>query len=667
MGSDCGWVSDVLFTPDPPPTVRIEPHEQTIYEGEPAVLHAAITGATPAWYSWSADYYGEFTQSDTMKFFPFAADTPINSVMVTTDSGSTLTDTATVHVKRALVGQRAMVGQPVQMKLSSTEKPDSVYWIKDENQLTDTTNLHGCTTTYLRIAAAQASDAGIYNVNTYNTRSSWNSSSYANLKTLAKNPIIGWGFTEDNVYYGESPQEIYTTPDLRDAVAISTSRSFSLALMADGTVQFWGLGDFPTPDGPPDYLFDVKAIGAGDSYGIALKNDGTVQLWVAIPLFPGDEGTLPDTFTDITAISAGSGHYLGLKRNRTVVAGGGNDNGECDVPADLKDVVTIAAGGMHSLAVTKSGRVVAWGNNDYAQLMPPHGLGGVIAIAAGDQHSLALRSDGTVAAWGDNSYGQCAVPRGLKGVVAIAAGAIHSVALTATGQVVTWGGYYSQDQEIDSVSVPIGLRNVARIAAGGGHTVALIFAPTVVGIPQVTMFDNPAFSLIRVDVGGRGPFSYQWRVNGHSIPHANKATLTVQTPASAQQPAARFKYDVVVRNKYGSDISQAVTVPALDSGDSSFGSILQTFTGGGDVLMLPPPMPLQTAILPVAELTITRQNESLVLSWTMPGCILESTDAIEGPFSTSALLQPAMVNGTNQVTVPITSEQKFYRLRATSN
>ena len=79
--------------------------------------------------------------------------------------------------------------------------------------------------------------------------------------------------------------------------------------------------------------------------------------------------------------------------------------------------------------LTRGGTVVAWGGNSEGQTTVPAGLSGVVAIAAGGLHTVALKQDGTVVAWGDNGNGQTTVPAGLSGVVAIAAGGSHTVAL----------------------------------------------------------------------------------------------------------------------------------------------------------------------------------------------------------------------------------------------
>src|SRR5204862_267054 len=82
------------------------------------------------------------------------------------------------------------------------------------------------------------------------------------------------------------------------------------------------------------------------------------------------------------------------------------------------------------------GTVVAWGGNNYGQTNVPIGLSGVTATAAGGLHTVALKSDGTVVAWGYNGSGETTVPAGLSGVTAITAGGYHTVALKSDGTVV---------------------------------------------------------------------------------------------------------------------------------------------------------------------------------------------------------------------------------------
>ncbi len=190
---------------------------------------------------------------------------------------------------------------------------------------------------------------------------------------------------------------------------------------------------------------------------------------------------VPAVASNIVALASGLNHILALRQDGRVVGWGADQMGQCDVPPGLPGAVAVAAGGVHSLALTESGSVVAWGDNTAGQTNVPAGLTNVIAISAGLTHSLALRADGTVAAWGGNADGETEVPPGLSNVVAISAGGSHSVALRADGTVLAWGSN-SRGQ----AQVPDGLGNVAVVSAGGLDTLALRADGVVVGWGDAT-------------------------------------------------------------------------------------------------------------------------------------------------------------------------------------
>lgn len=89
--------------------------------------------------------------------------------------------------------------------------------------------------------------------------------------------------------------------------------------------------------------------------------------------------------------------------------------------------------------LTRGGTVIAWGGNGEGQRAVPAGLNNVVAVGAGANHTVALKQDGTVVAWGENTSGQSTVPVGLRDVVSVAAGFAHTVALKTDGAVVAWG------------------------------------------------------------------------------------------------------------------------------------------------------------------------------------------------------------------------------------
>ena len=235
------------------------------------------------------------------------------------------------------------------------------------------------------------------------------------------------------------------------------------------------------------------------------------------------------------AISAGGYHTLALTTAGTVVAWGGNQFGQCMVPANLNGVIAIAAGGGdnpslhgHSLALKSDGTVVAWGDDRLGQSTVPADLSGVIAIAAAWGSSLALKSDGTVVAWGWDVYGQCTVPANLSGVIALAGG---------------WG------------------RILALQADGPSGPVRILTHPFGQSVPGGTRVQ------LSVAAVGAGPLHYQWRFAppgqpARDIPGATSATLVLATATAANSG----QYSVRVWNATSSAQSQPAYLAVLATG-----------------------------------------------------------------------------------------------------
>jgi alpha-tubulin suppressor-like RCC1 family protein len=260
----------------------------------------------------------------------------------------------------------------------------------------------------------------------------------------------------------------------------------------------------------------------------------------------GETAPCSQGLSGVTAIAAGADHSFALLSTGTVVAWGtglGNGTTETsDVPVavcavgetapcanHLGGVTAIAGGEIHSLALLSSGTVVAWGGNSEGQLgngnttnstvpVEVKGLSGVVAVSAGGEHSLALLSNGTVMAWGSNGFGQlgdggeaksdvpvavCAAgekapcAKKLEGVRAVSAGRFHALALLSNGTVMAWGnngvgqlgdGSHTGPESCGTPPVqpcaksPVkvsGLSSVGAIAAGGQHSMALLASGSV--------------------------------------------------------------------------------------------------------------------------------------------------------------------------------------------
>jgi alpha-tubulin suppressor-like RCC1 family protein len=359
--------------------------------------------------------------------------------------------------------------------------------------------------------------------------------------------VLAWG------YYGIPPKPgpFFATPTpvaenaaLGTAVQVADGDDHTLVLLKNGTIVSWGsasagqLGGGLIVDARRDTPTNVVGISsatmvsAGRSFSLALLRDGTIRSWGTDKF--GNLGTTagatsncngptqcawsPVTVSGITGanpatdISAGYAHSLAVLKDGKVMAWGNNTSGQLGqnprsiqtsaTPqpvlvgpgAPLGDVIQVSAGGSypacgyavagHSLALRKDGTVMAWGANCNGQLasksksnsatpieVKAPGASGTLTpltrvaeVAAGGAHSLALLSNGTLMAWGNDQYGQLgygkvsksstsrhARPvqvevRGtngtlapLTGVVAIGAGQFDSYARQADGTVWAWG------------------------------------------------------------------------------------------------------------------------------------------------------------------------------------------------------------------------------------
>jgi alpha-tubulin suppressor-like RCC1 family protein len=97
-----------------------------------------------------------------------------------------------------------------------------------------------------------------------------------------------------------------------------------------------------------------------------------------------------------------------------VVCWGRNDNGQCDVPADLDRVSAISCGWDFTAALSRDGVVRCWGQNSSGHCNIPADLGKVVSLSCGRLHVAALTEDGRLVCWGDNGSGQCTVSSDLQ-------------------------------------------------------------------------------------------------------------------------------------------------------------------------------------------------------------------------------------------------------------
>src|SRR5437773_2413717 len=246
------------------------------------------------------------------------------------------------------------------------------------------------------------------------------------------NPTIGVGQTQQ-----------FTANGALTPTAVAGGGFHACMRLPDGTVQCWGRNNFGQLGNGDGNLADSSVpvavrglttatrVVTGDSHTCALLGDGTVQCWGV-----GDSGQRGDgTFNNIStvpvavvglsnavAVAARGYHSCALLGDGTVQCWGRNAEGQL--------------GDGSSIGTRAPTRVI--------------GITGALAVSGGFQHTCALLSDGTVQCWGRNAEGQLgdgtttssSTPvrvGGVTGAVAVSAGILHTCALLANGTVKCWG------------------------------------------------------------------------------------------------------------------------------------------------------------------------------------------------------------------------------------
>ena len=325
----------------------------------------------------------------------------------------------------------------------------------------------------------------------------------AALALLADGSVVGWGDdTYGQIGDGGSGESLVPIPARElphGIVAIDVGGSHSLALLANGTVLAWGedaSGQLGVPPGgletcfinscrrtpaPVPGLSSVVAISTSESSNLALLADGTVMGWgddrygqvgdgtgiasgcrcVPTPVaVPGVKGAM--------AISSGTEGGAALLADGSVRDWGTNIEGQIGNG-------TIAAGGCYCVGPTAVS-----------------GLTGVKALTGGSRFRLALLADGTLRGWGANNVGQLGQGSTSESVTvpalaapsisarAVSSGSFHTLALLDSGAVSSWG-YNERGQvgdgttsERNAPQTSSGISGASSVAGHGGTSYALL-------------------------------------------------------------------------------------------------------------------------------------------------------------------------------------------------
>ena len=155
-------------------------------------------------------------------------------------------------------------------------------------------------------------------------------------------------------------------------------------------------------------------------------------------------------------IAVGFYHTVGVCADGSVVAGGDNSFGQCDVSAlgrssekqcdtsSWRNITAIAASDYATFGLTKEGRMVCTGYYDYSE---PRKWPGLAAVAGGSYNLAALRTDGTV--W---SFPKLKDTDALHGCVSLAVNTGYAVGVMPDGSVVSSVFDLSSWQDVIAVS-----------------------------------------------------------------------------------------------------------------------------------------------------------------------------------------------------------------------
>ena len=273
----------------------------------------------------------------------------------------------------------------------------------------------------------------------------------------------------------------------RTAVAISSGGSHTCAILDDGSVSCWGdnwkgqLGDgtdtyrnAPTQTSSLGTGRTAVAISSGRWHTCAILDDASISCWGYNRYGQLGDGTGGDYSSDYNRNTPTQTSSLGTATNpRTVALSERDFDGDgvlniFDVHQDLDYRETaISSGYYHTCALLDDGTVSCWGLNNYGQLgdgtttdrnTPTQTLSlgtgrTAVAISTGQYHTCAILDDGSVSCWGNNVEGQLgdgtATNRNTptqtsslgigRTAVAISSGTYHICAILDDASVSCWG------------------------------------------------------------------------------------------------------------------------------------------------------------------------------------------------------------------------------------
>ena len=379
------------------------------------------------------------------------------------------------------------------------------------------------------------------------------------------------------------------TKNLQNITSISSGKNHNIALDANGLVYTWGINDFGQI-GNGTYtstlvpyttnITNAKMVFAGHNFSLAVLQNGNVMSWGQNDfgqLGQGNNSTTNFPFqvlnlSNVSKIAAGKNHAIALLNDGTLMAWGDNQfgqlgtgnfiNSNIPVPvSSISGIVYVNCGANHSLAIDSTGNLYVWGNNAEGQLgianiqfsnIPLlHPLNNIKMADGGISHSLALTLNNQLYAWGNNISGQLGDGSATNSLSPILINTLDAVDTIATNfntnfalkkdqSVWSWGENTSGqlgNENTTNQNSPVYISTlIGSTAFGIGQNHSIFLAGFSNSCPSntVTISVNPSPDVILAMNNGVlsvNPLgnSYQWYINGISIPNATSSTFTPVT------------------------------------------------------------------------------------------------------------------------------------------
>jgi len=293
------------------------------------------------------------------------------------------------------------------------------------------------------------------------------------------------------------PTQVTSLGNGRTAVAISSGKYHTCAILDNGSVSCWGynnkgqLGDGTNTDRYTPALTSSLGIGrtavaisSGGSFTCVILDDGNVSCWGKNTYGNlGDGTTVSARYTPAQTSSFGTG--------RTAVA--------------------ISSGFEYACALLDDGTVSCWGSNYRGELgnsaygdrytpSPTASLGTgrtAVAISSGSTSACAILDNGSVSCWGANLVGAIGDGTNIdrydpiltsslgigRTAVAISSGGAHACAILDNGSISCWGhnnrgqlaDNTTTDRNTPSLTSSLGIgRTAIGISSGAFHNCAIL-------------------------------------------------------------------------------------------------------------------------------------------------------------------------------------------------